>query len=108
MSTRTKREKIPTNQIPPLRLAFALILLLGCFVFLPGISENPHLTWSFLGAAASLLVFLFFLRRQVLRARRELRYEFLPKPVHYVQLTMHSCIFAIGDGTGVRSTTRFH
>jgi|HubBroStandDraft_1064217.scaffolds.fasta_scaffold04801_5 hypothetical protein len=94
MSTRTKREKIPTNQIPPLRLAFALILLLGCFVFLPGISENPHLTWSFLGAAASLLVFLFFLRRQVLRARRELRYEFLPKPVHYVQLTMHSCIFA--------------
>jgi hypothetical protein len=94
MPTRTKREKISTNQVPPLRLAFALILLLGCFVFLPGINENPRLTWSFLGAAAALLVFLFFLRRQVVPTGRELRYEFLPKPVHYVQLTMHSCIFA--------------
>ncbi|HTW56982.1 MAG TPA: hypothetical protein VMD99_02505 [Terriglobales bacterium] len=41
-----------------------------------------------------MLCFLFFLRREVIRAGRELRYEFVPKPVHYVQLTMHACIFA--------------
>jgi Sel1 repeat-containing protein len=94
MATRTKRGKISTNRVPPLRLAFALALFLACLVFLPGIKANSRVEWSLLGAAGSLLCFLYFLRRQVIQTGRELRYEFLPKPVHYVQLTMHSCIYA--------------
>jgi len=94
MANRSKREKISSNWVPPLRLAFALSLFLGCSALLPRIHANPRLMWSVLGAAGTLLVSLFFLRRHVVRAGRDLRYEFLPKPVHYVQLTMHTCIYS--------------
>ena len=80
--------------MPPLRLAFVVNVLFGCFVFLPPVSANARLAWSVLGAAGALLLLLFFLRRQVVRDGRQLHYEFLPKPVHYVQLTMHSSIYA--------------
>jgi len=89
-----KNAKPLPNRIPPLWLAFALIVLLGCFVVLPMVRANVRLTWSFLSAAGSLLVFLFFLRRQVIKTGRSLRYELLAKPVHYVQFVMHSSIFA--------------
>jgi hypothetical protein len=94
MATRTKQGETATNRVAPLRLALALALLLGCLGFLPPFNASPRLEWSILGAAGSLLCFLFLLSRQVGRSRRTLRYEFLPKPVHYVQLTMHSCIYA--------------
>ena len=89
-----KREPVSGNRIPPLWLAFALTLLFSGFVFLPGVSDFPRLQWSILGTAAALLLFLLFVRLQVARVGRVLRYEFVPKPVHYVQLTMHSCIYA--------------
>ena len=54
---------------------------------------NPRLTGSFWGAAAALLVLLILLRRQVARNGRTLRYEFVPRPVHYVQLSMHTSIY---------------
>lgn len=97
--TPTKRKPIPAqpvpaNKIPPLRLAFALTLLFGCFAFLPAVNDNPRLLWSVLGAVAALFLLLIFLIRQVVRSGRKLRYEFLPKPVHYVQLTMHLSIYA--------------
>jgi len=92
-ATRHKSEQFSGNRIPPLRLAFALSVLLGCFAFLPRVNANARLAWSVLGAAGALLLFLFFLRRQVVRTGRVLRYEFLPRPVHYVQLTMHTCIY---------------
>jgi TPR repeat protein len=87
------RTKVATNRIPPLRLGFVLVLFLGCLVFLPSFNSTPGLKWSVIGAAVSLLCFLFLLKRQIVRNRRELHYEFLPKPVHYVQLTMHTCIY---------------
>lgn len=93
-ATRHKKEQFSGDRIPPLRLAFALNVLLGCFVFLPRVNANARLAWSLSGATGTLLLFLFFLRQQVVRTGRELRYEFLPKPVHYVQLTMHTCIYA--------------
>jgi len=49
--------------------------------------------WSVLGAAAALLLLLLFLKQQVVRSGRNLRYEFLPRPVHYVQLMMHLSIY---------------
>src|SRR5271167_1596238 len=91
---RQESAKSSPNRIPPLRLAFVLNLLFACFVFLPMVNSNARLAWSFLGAAGTLLVFLFFLRRQVARTGRSLQYEFLAKPVHYVQLTMHTCVYA--------------
>ncbi len=91
--TPTKRKQIPANKIPPLRLAFALNVLFGCFAFLPVVNSNPRLMWSVLGAAGALFLLLIFLSRQVLRGGRKLYYEFLPKPVHYVQLMMHLSIY---------------
>ena len=49
---------------------------------------------SFLGASAGLLVMFFLLRYRVSRDARVLRYEFLPRPVHYVQLAMHTAIYS--------------
>ena len=37
---------------------------------------------------------------------RALSYEFSPKPVHYVQLAMHTRdLYLYGDGTGARYIT---
>src|SRR5271169_5102826 len=91
---RQEKPQLAANRIAPLRLLLALIVVFSCFAFLPAVRSNSRLMWSFLGTAAGLLVFFFFLRRQILKAGRVLCYEFLPKPVHYVQLTMHSCIYA--------------
>jgi Sel1 repeat len=93
-ATRRQSEQLSGNRIPPLRLAFALNLLFACFVFLPGVNAYPRLQWSILGTAAALLLFLLFVLQQVAKTGRVLRYEFLPRPVHYVQLTMHTCIYA--------------
>jgi len=91
---RGRQEQISANRIPPLRLAFALNVLFACFVFLPAVNTNPRLLSSFLGAAGALFLVLLFLSRQVAGSGRRLFYEFLPRPVHYVQLVMHSSIYA--------------
>ena len=94
MATQTNRKEIPVNKIPPLRLAFALTILLASSAFLPAVNANPRLMWSLLGATATLLVMLALLSREVARSGRRLHYEFLPRPVHYVQLLMHLSIYA--------------
>jgi hypothetical protein len=93
-AARPEKPQLAANRVPPLRLLLALIVLFGCFAFLPVVNTNPRLLWSLLGTAGGLLLFLFFLGRQVARTGRTLHYDFVPKPVHYVQLTMHSCIYA--------------
>ncbi len=82
------------NRVPAAALPLASIALLACFLGLPVARETPTLFWSIAGAAGILLALLGVLRRQVARTGRALRYEFLPKPVHYVQLAMHSSIYA--------------
>ena len=94
MATQHNDTHFSGNRIPPLRLAFGLNVLFGCFALLPTVNANVRLEWSVLCAAGTLLLFLFLLRRQVFRTGRCLKYEFLPRPVHYVQLTMHTCIYA--------------
>ena len=83
-----------TNRVPPLALALGLIVLLACFVFLPMVQANVRLTWSFLSAAGALLIFGLIEWRLITKAGRRLYYEFLPRPVHYVQFMMHSSIYA--------------
>src|SRR5579863_4077123 len=94
MATLAKRERVISNRIPPLRLAFGLDVLLACLVFLPAVRASSIVQWTVLGAAAALLVFNFLLSRSVAKTGRRLHYEFLPKPVHYVQLVMHSSVYA--------------
>lgn len=84
--------KAPQNRVPPLALALVFIALLGCFLFLPLVNSTPRLMWSFVGAIGALAVFLALLWRQVAKTGRQLHYEFLPRPVHYVQFVMHSSI----------------
>ncbi len=81
------------NRIPPLLLAFLLILLLAGFPLLHRITDHPRLAASFWGATASLLAGLFLLRRRVARAGRELRYDFVAVKVHWVQPLMQGAVY---------------
>jgi hypothetical protein len=82
------------NRMPPLHLAFLGIVIFAAFMVLPLVRSNPRLLASFAGAAAALLAFLLFVRRGAARSGRPLQWEFLPRPVHYVQMTMHASIYA--------------
>ena len=61
---------------------------------LPWVRANPRLAGSFWGAAAALLIFLLILYWRARRTGRLLTYDVLPRPVHYVQLAMHTSIYA--------------
>ncbi|HTS26893.1 MAG TPA: tetratricopeptide repeat protein [Bryobacteraceae bacterium] len=102
MATRSRRDtsqgpKPPAPEvsprIPPLRLAFALTLLLAGFATLPWVRANARLASSILGAAAVLLLLNLWVRRRAARAGRVLSFRILPRPVHYVQLMMHTSIY---------------
>ena len=81
------------NRIPPLALAGGLTGLLAAFSLIPWVSANPRLAGSIWAAAAALLVLLLLVRHRAKRAGRVLSYTVVPKPVHYVQLTMHTSIY---------------
>ena len=81
------------NRIPPLALAGCLVGLLAAFSLIPWVSANPRLSGSIWAAAGALAIFLYVVRRRAASAGRVLSYIVVPKPVHYVQLTMHTSIF---------------
>jgi hypothetical protein len=83
-----------SGPVPPLFLPVIAILIFAAFCLLPQVYSQPALLASFGLAAGALSVFYLFLRVTVRRSRRALSYEFIPVRVHYVQLVMHSCIFA--------------
>jgi len=60
---------------------------------IPWVRANPRLLWSVWGAVGALLLLLMWVFYRVSRANRLLRWQFVPRPVHYVQLTMHSSIY---------------
>ena len=77
----------------PLLLASLLTLLLACFLLIPWVRTNARLAGSFLGAASALLLFQFALRRRLARTGRTVGFDVVPRPVHYVQLCMHTSIY---------------
>ncbi len=81
------------SRLSPLTLALLSIVAFGVFSFLPQVMAEPRLAESFWVATGGLFVCLAFLRHQT-AGRRTLSYEYSFKPAHYVQLIMHSCIFA--------------
>jgi len=78
----------------PLWLPALLTLIFAGFTLLPRVNANPHLTDSFLGAAGVLLAGLCVLWWGVVRTGRTLTYEFVPRRVHWVQMIMHSSVYA--------------
>jgi Sel1 repeat len=82
------------RRFPPLWLPALFTLIFAGFTLLPRVYANPHLEVSFLAAAGLLLAGLCALWLSVVRTGRTLTYEFVPRRVHWVQLTMHSCVFA--------------
>ena len=74
-------------------LALIPIAALALFSALPWVRANPRLSGSIWTAVAALLIFFFLLARGVARRGRVLTYEVLPRPVHYVQMAMHSSIY---------------
>jgi hypothetical protein len=87
-------ERTVEHRFPPLWLPALLTLLFAGFTLLPRVSANPHLEASFLGAAGILSAGLGALWWSVARTRRTLTYIFVPRQVHWVQMIMHSCVYA--------------
>jgi hypothetical protein len=85
---------VKQDLIAPLWLAFLFVLATALFSLIPRISDNVRLAMSFRASAGILLVLLLMLRAQASRAGRTLTYDFKPRSVHYVQLVMHSCVYA--------------
>jgi len=82
------------NRVPPLLLVFTSVLIFSGFSLLPRITGNHKLVESFWATAAVLVVLSAALLLQVSRTKRQLRYDFVPRPVHYIQLVMHSSVYA--------------
>ena len=81
------------HRIPPLTLPLLLTAWLAAFTLIPWVRENARLAGSVWGAAGALLILLLVVRYRTAGARRVLSYEFSPRPVHYVQMAMHSSIY---------------
>ena len=82
------------GSLPPLALPLIALVAFAAFCLLPRINSHPALLASFGGAVAALAVFFVLLRLSLRRSGRVIGYQFIPVRVHYVQLIMHSCIFA--------------
>lgn len=72
----------------------AIAVLAALPVLTPRIGENPELSATLWAVAGALLVFLLLLWRRVRKNHRTLQYEAKLIQTHYVQLVMHSSIYA--------------
>ena len=82
------------RRFPPLWLPALLTLVFAGFTLLPRVNANPHLEASFLATAGVLLAGLCALWWSAGQSGRTLTYQFVPRRVHWVQMIMHSCVFA--------------
>ena len=80
--------------VPPLFLPALFTAAFASFALLPRVNANPHLLSSLLGAAGLLLTGLCALWWSVRTSKRILTYEFVPRRVHWVQMIMHSSVYA--------------
>ncbi len=89
-----KREAVVRRHSSPLWLPALLTLIFAGFTLLQRVNANPHLLASLAAAAGLLLAGLCTLWWSVARSGRTLTYQFVPRRVHWVQMIMHSCVFA--------------
>ena len=78
----------------PLWFPALLTIIFAGFTLLPRVNSNPHLADSFLAAAGCLLAGLCALWWNIVRTGRSLTFEFVPRRVHWVQMIMHSSVYA--------------
>lgn len=91
----TKGDSLRSSSNGVLWLPFTLIVLFGSFpIFVPRAAENPHIPESFWAAGVALLLLFLMLVGQVIRSGRVLCYQIVLNKVHYVQLMMHTCVYA--------------
>src|SRR5690242_7013033 len=93
MSSRPQAQLLRSKPVRPLPIALMPITALAAISALPWVRANLRLLGSIWLAVAVLLLFWLALRRSVARHGRVLTYEFLSRPVHYVQFVMHSSIY---------------
>lgn len=82
------------RRFSPLWFPALLTLIFAGFTLLPRVNANPNLQTSFLAAAGFLFAGLCMLWWRMVRAGRTLTYEFVPRRVHWVQMIMHSSVYA--------------
>ncbi len=82
------------RRFSPLWLPALLTLIFAGFTLLPRVDANPHLNAAILSPAAFLLAGLCALWWNVVRTGRTLTFEFVPRRVHWVQMIMHSSVYA--------------
>jgi len=93
--TRERRNRAPRPRgIAPVMPALVATILFAGFSLLPRVRATNAMLASFAGATALLLLLVVILWWQVRGGRRTLSYEWGARPVHYVQLMMHSSIYA--------------
>ena len=93
--TRERRNRAPRPRgIAPVMPALVATILFAGFSLLPRVRATNAMLASFAGATALLLLLVAILWWQVRGGRRTLSYEWGARPVHYVQLMMHSSIYA--------------
>jgi hypothetical protein len=80
--------------IPARALPLLLIAFFASFSLLPMVWSSRPLSHSFWAATGMLLLLFVGLKQRAWRTGRVLSYEWAPRKVHYVQLLMHSCIYA--------------
>lgn len=91
---KTAAVKAVKRESSPLWLPALLTLLFAGFTLLSRVNGNPQLKTSFLGAAGLLVAGLCVLWWRVAQTGRTLAYEFVPRRVHWVQMCMHSSVYA--------------
>ena len=81
-------------RLHPLWLPALSTLIFAGFTLFPRVNANANLNNSLLASAALLLAGLCALWWSVARTGRTLTYEFVPRRVHWVQMIMHSSVYA--------------
>ena len=100
MSPKLKSEKSAPPAPRPIVLAperalalpLAFTLLLVALSFLPAVYRNPHLRWSFWGAASALLAWNALLLTIARQRRRPLMLEIVIRKQHWMQACSHMSI----------------
>ena len=92
MPTKTIRER--KSSVKLLWMPIFLSGILSIFCLFPRAQEDRALQLSIASSVAVLLAFAAVLGRRAVTTGRTLKWEFLPKSPHYVQLVMHACLYA--------------
>src|SRR3989442_1508135 len=85
---------IPDWLTHPLSILSLLIATLAGLSFVPRIQVNERLSLSLWVASSTLAIFVVILQRVISRRKRAITCEWHPIRAHYLQLAMHSSIYA--------------